>query len=353
MDLISSLTRGARSSSGRAIAVGSLFLVLLGVGVLDTVTGSNLSFGAFYVLGVVAATVVVGVAAGVGAAVFSTVMWTTADLITNRAGIALVIDLWNGVTRLAVHLAVVMLMAALLRALQAARDSEARSKAFLAAAAHQLRTPVAALSASVEALLFEAPTPAQEGLLANAAGEATRLGHLVSSLLRTARLDQGEQLHPQPVDLRLLCAQEVDRARRLSLLEWQLTLHSGTPDVVVLDPTALREALSNLFDNAMRHASSRVVVNVRERGGRLLVEVSDDGPGLPTGAESQAFDRFVTLDGRGGSGLGLSIARELTRQQGGDLTYVSKTFVIDLPLLTTEELPLASPKGGEAFSDSG
>jgi signal transduction histidine kinase len=349
MDLTSSLTRGAGSPSRRALIAVSLFVALLGVGVLDTLTGSNLSFGAFYVLGVVAATVAAGVTTGFAAAVFSTVMWGIADVITNRAGVSLVIDIWNGVTRLAVHIAVVVLVAALLGALKAARDSEASSKAFLAAAAHQLRTPVAALSTSVEALLFEGPTPAQERLLANAAGEASRLGHLVSSLLRTARLDQGEQLRPQPVELRLLCEEELDRARRLSVLEWRLTPHPGTPDVVMLDPAALRESLSNLFDNAMRHAASLVEITVRQEGGRLLIEVKDDGPGLPTGAESQAFDRFVTLDGRGGSGLGLSIARELTRQQSGDLTYAGKAFVIDLPLVIFRNLQV--PNDSHPLSD--
>jgi len=72
------------------------------------------------------------------------------------------------------------------------------SRAFPASAAHQLRTPVAALGASVEALLLEGASPTQERLLANVATEATRLGRLVASLLRTARLDQGEPLQPKP-----------------------------------------------------------------------------------------------------------------------------------------------------------
>ena len=65
---------------------------------------------------------------------------------------------------------------------------------------------------------------------------------------------------------------------------------------------------------------------------QLVIEVTDDGPGLPAGAEPQAFERFVTLDGRGGTGLGLAIARELAQRQGGDLNYLRKTFVLTLPL---------------------
>lgn len=67
----------------------------------------------------------------------------------------------------------------------------------------------------------------------------------------------------------------------------------------------------------------------------LVLQVTDDGPGLPSTAESLAFDRFVTLDGRGGTGLGLPIARELAHRQGGDLTYADKAFILTLPLHST------------------
>lgn len=321
-----------RSAHHQTRLTASLFLGLLAIGVLDTVTGSNMSFGVFYVLLVVAITLVAGASMGVTAALLSAVIWGAADIITNRSRLSISIGIWNLVTRFAVHVIVVLLIAAVLEALRAARESDAHSRSFLATAAHQLRTPIAALSASVEALLLEGSTPAQERLLGNLAGEASRLGRLATSLLRTARLDQGEQLRPQPMDVRELFQREVERARQLSVIECRLTVQPEIPQRVQLDPEATSESVSNLLDNARRHAVSLVEVRLLCQKGELVIEVTDDGPGLPAGAEERAFERFVTLDGRGGTGLGLAIARELAQRQGGDLSYLRKTFVLTLPL---------------------
>ena len=309
-----------------------LFLGLIGIGVLDSITGPDLSVGVFYVLLVIAVTVVAGAAVGIAAALFSAVMWGAADVITSHSRLSIGIDLWNLLTRFVVHAIVVILLAAVLDALRSARESEARSRSFLATAAHQLRTPVAALSASVDALLVEGATPGQERLLANLASEASRLGRLVASLLRTARLDQGEALRPRPVDVRSLCLGEIERVRQLSVVECRLTVEPAVPEIAVIDPDATSETISNLLDNARRHAASVIGLRVACGRDRLIFEVTDDGPGLPAGAEAHAFDRFVTLDGRGGTGLGLAIARELAQRQGGDVVYARKAFVLELPM---------------------
>jgi len=337
----------------RAVATVASVLAVFAVGVLEYATGAELSFAALYVLVIVAVTVVAGAGVGIVAAAWSAAVWGAADSLTGRSETGVGVQVWNGVVRFVVHVIVVLLVTALLRALRAARESEARSRSFLAAAAHQLRTPVAALSASVEALLLEGASPAQERLLANVAGETSRLGRLVASLLRTARLDQGEALRPQAVDLVELCETELDRARQLSSLQWRLVLGRDVPHRVVLDAEATRESLANLIDNARRHAATAVEVRVRVERGYLVVQVADDGPGLPSGAEDRAFERFVTLDGRGGTGLGLAIARELARRQGGDLIYDLKAFVLTLPLTDAPDAgatgkPVKSPPGANA-----
>ena len=327
------LTWAAPSSTRRRTVLAASAVALLAIGFVDSVTGSSLSFGVFYVLAVVAVSVVGGVRPGIAAALASAVLWGTADVITGRAPINRWIAVWNGITRFAVHAIVVVLVTALLRALRAARESDRRSRAFLATAAHQLRTPVAALSASVEVLLMQGTNKGQEGLLANIAGEASRLGRLVTSLLRTARLDQGEPLHFEAVDIGSLCETELERRRPLSTLEWSLTVDPGTPGSIVLDAEATQESLANILDNAGRHAVRTVKVRVRPDHDRIAVEVTDDGPGLPSGLEPQAFERFVTLDGQGGTGLGLAIARELAQRQGGDVLYERKAFILRLPMV--------------------
>jgi signal transduction histidine kinase len=322
-----------RTPLRRGLTAVAGLTAVLGVGLLDYVTGSSLSFAAFYVLVIVAATVAAGAGAGVVAAVASAAVWGAADAFTGRSETGLATQIGNGIVRCTVHVIVVFLVAAVLRARDAAREAETRSRAFLAAAAHQLRTPVAALGTSVEALLLQGSSPVQERLLANVAMEATRLGRLVAALLRTARLDQGEPLQPEPTRLAELCEAELDRVRQLSSLDWRLHVEPGTPELLTLDPRATSESLGNLLDNARRHAATTVAVRVSADRHRVVIEVSDDGPGLPSGAEERAFDRFVTLDGRGGTGLGLAIARDLVRRQGGELSYEHKTFVLTLPRL--------------------
>ena len=317
---------------------------MLGVGAFDYVTGSGVSFAAFYMLVIVAVTVAGGAIAGLMAGIASAIVWGVAESLTGRVNPSLATKIADGVVRCTVHVTVVFLVAALIRARDVARESEARSRAFLASAAHQLRTPVAAVGTSVEALLLEAATPAQERLLANVATETARLGRLVASLLRTARLDQGEPLQPEPTSLVELCEAEIERVRPLSTLDWRLEVEPTAPLFLLLDPRATSESVGNLLDNARRHAASTVALRVSADRSQVVIEVTDDGPGLPSGAEARAFDRFVSLDGRGGTGLGLPIARELVRRQGGDLIYDHKAFRLTLPRVDAERP--SSPRAG-------
>jgi signal transduction histidine kinase len=326
------ITFARRSPLGRVLAALACLISVILIGALDYATGSGPSFAVFYVLVIVVFTVAAGTAVGLLAALVSATAWGVAEALIRDSQVSVGVDAWNGVVRFVVFGIVVLLVAALLRARDAARQSEARSRSFLATAAHQLRTPVAALGASVEALLLEGANPSQERLLSNVAAEAGRLGRLVASLLRTARLDQGEPLRPEPVDVVDVCEQELERARQLSTLECRLVVEVGFPRSVLLDLDATRESLANLLDNARRHASTFVEVRLSADRGWVVAEVRDDGPGLPGGAEELAFDRFVALDGQGGSGLGLPIARDLARHQGGELVYAHKAFILSLPL---------------------
>jgi two-component system, OmpR family, sensor kinase len=228
-------------------------------------------------------------------------------------------------------------------ALAEARDTEERTRRFVDDAAHQLRTPLATIRGSVEALLQERDPHVRDRLLANLVREAARANRLLTSLLTLARLDQGRPTDPGPTDLSALCRDELSRTLSLAPhLRIDLDADPASGGTWELDDHATREILANLLDNARRHAASRITVERRlvrdeppgggdEAGWRLELSVRDDGAGIPDGASELVFERFATLDGQGGSGLGLPIARRLARAQGGDLVLRDGAFVLHLP----------------------
>jgi PAS domain S-box-containing protein len=220
---------------------------------------------------------------------------------------------------------------ALQTALDEARASEESTRRFLADAAHQLRTPVTGIRACAETLLRGAAAEDRDRLLATMVRETSRAGRLVTGLLQMARLDQGQPLSPAPVDVVALCADEVDRVDLLAPdLDVGLELSGEPQGQWLLDGAALREVLSNLLDNARRHAATCVRVRVTSGDDGLVIRVTDDGAGVPEEDQDRIFERFVSVDGRGGSGLGLAVARGLTRAMHGDLRY-DDGFVLTVP----------------------
>lgn len=216
-------------------------------------------------------------------------------------------------------------------ALRDARASEAASRRFLADAAHQLRTPLAGIRGSAETLLRGPSPDERDSLLVAVVRETSRAGRVMSGLLRLARVDQGEALTYRPCEIGALCADEVVRCRALSPdLDVEVEVAPTAGHRAEVDADAVREVVANLLDNARRHAESRIRVKVDEGSETVIVRVLDDGPGLAPEAVERAFERFVTLDRQGGSGLGLPIARGLARAHGGDLTY-DDGFVLCLP----------------------
>lgn len=215
-------------------------------------------------------------------------------------------------------------------ALDQARAAEERTRQFLADAAHQLRTPMAGIQACAETLLRGVEGEDADRLLATMVRETSRSARLVTGLLQMARLDGGTVLVVGQHDVVISCRAEVERARLLSpALTIGLDEGAG-PTTGLADGHALQEVLANLMDNARRHAVTRIDVRIEAAGSRLCIAVADDGPGVGPGDAERVFERFVSLDGRGGSGLGLPIARGLARAMGGDLRY-DRGFVLTLP----------------------
>src|SRR5579875_1531384 len=213
---------------------------------------------------------------------------------------------------------------ALEQAVAEARASESAMRRFLADASHELRTPIAALQASAEALLREQPArPERDRIEAHLARSASKLGRLVDDLLNLARLEAREPLAARDLDLTEVAAAVIDEALSQPEHPDIRLAHSG-PAPVRGDPDALGRAIRNLLDNAIAAAGAdgHVTVSVRAGPGETSISVDDDGPGVPAGARARIFEGFVRLPGAsgGGVGLGLAIARRIAQQHGGEIS---------------------------------
>jgi signal transduction histidine kinase len=333
----------------RAVAISVAVLAIGAIGALDYVTGPHVSFLAFYLLPTAWVTARLGRRAGIAAAVLSGLVALAANDVFRHDVQNPDTEVWNMVLRIITFVVVVELVHRVREEARAAREAERRSREFLAAAAHQLRTPLAGIRSTVDALLVGGgTTPEQEHLLVNLSRESSRAGRHLSSLLRMARLDQREEVPLRRARLDQLVRDELERAATARpALTWELR-RAADDSELDCNPDAIGEAVANLFDNAGRHARSRVEATVAAVDGHLEIAVSDDGPGLPEGSFAAAFDRFVSLDHCGGTGLGLPIARAIAETHRGTLEYAQGVFVIRLPVGRTA--PARAPLPRDAGS---
>lgn len=199
----------------------------------------------------------------------------------------------------------------------------ARQRAFVADAAHELRSPLASVRTQLEVArahpeVADWPDTA-EGVLADVA----RLSRLVDDLLLLARLDddRGSRESQAVVDLVALASAATQRSGR----RVQATVHARDEPVLArASEDAVVRILDNLLTNADRYAATSVTVEVARDGEVATLSVSDDGPGIPAAARARVFERFTRLDSArsqdaGGSGLGLAIVRQLAQAYGGSV----------------------------------
>jgi len=340
MSFVRDQVTGPRPRVDPVVALVAGAATIAVIGVVDYITGPLWSMSVFYLVPVAAATGIAGRKVGFVLAVLSALSGLLSDVILQPHYAHRTVAAWNVVFMFCTLLVVVELVHRLRRRAIEARDAELRGREFLAFAAHQLRTPIAAIRSTADALLVsDDEGPDHEELLGAIASESARAGRLVNSLLRIARLDQHEPLPLRRADLVALVEAEVQRVQaRTRGIEW--SVGAGDALEVSCNPDALGEAVAALLDNAQRHARGHVRVLVRAGEGTAEVSVHDDGPGLPAGKAAAAFERFVTLDGRGGSGLGLPIARGIAEAHGGSLHYADGCFTLTVPAHTR---PVAAP----------
>ncbi|MGI8329156.1 sensor histidine kinase [Actinomadura scrupuli] len=212
-----------------------------------------------------------------------------------------------------------------------------RQRRFASDASHDLRSPITAMRLQVEEAQLHPDETDWTKTAEALAVSLDRLEAIVTDLLALARLESGTKCAREPIDLGELVGTE------LAVRTDRIPVTAGLQPGVMIngDRLQLIRLLTNLLDNAERHAVSAVTVRVRGDAGEAVLEVCDDGSGIPPDQWERVFERFTRLDtarskDAGGTGLGLPIAREIAEQHGGTLTIEDSDqgarFVLRIPV---------------------
>ncbi|HEY6408299.1 MAG TPA: ATP-binding protein, partial [Ktedonobacteraceae bacterium] len=252
--------------------------------------------------------------------------------------------------------------------MEALREADRLKSGFLAAVSHDLRSPLTAIRASVDSLLELGgiqSARAQEHLLLNIAGQASRLGRLVDQLLDLSRIEAGVlALDRDWTELPVLIADTLAKFEGLNNgcsvecdLSADLPLH-------YVDPDRLVQVLWNLLENASKYAlpCSSIKVETSWTGSEVLIGVADRGPGIPSEEHEKIFQHFYRLDRdigthTRGSGLGLAICQGIVQAHGGRIWVEDRpgggsVFRIALPLPTADRLVLEALDEHELYGVS-
>jgi signal transduction histidine kinase len=198
-----------------------------------------------------------------------------------------------------------------------------RQREFVADASHELRSPLAAFRTQLEVALAHPGEADWEATAVELLADSDRMERIVGDLLYLARTDA---LPPEPsatlVDLDDIVLDEVNRLRSHARVQIDTSQVSAAP--VRGSKDELRRLITNLLDNAVRHAQSSVRVELVTAGDHVVLAVEDDGPGVPPEERTRIFERFVRLDAArspdGGTGLGLAIVSAIAVRHSGDVS---------------------------------
>jgi len=244
----------------------------------------------------------------------------------------------------------------MLRSLDAARaEREAamrKQREFVADASHELRTPLTSVLANLELLQASLHEPGQDddrAMVDSALRSSRRMSRLVADLLLLARADAGRVSHHRICDLAEVAGNAAAEVAPV-LGDRELALDNPRELRVDGNPDELHRMVLNLLDNAGRHTppGARIELRLRAEGEEAVVEVADDGPGIPAEMRAEVFDRFVRGEGPAdtavgpGSGLGLAIVRAVATSHGGTVELAESEFGgalfrIRIPLARSEQ----------------
>jgi two-component system, OmpR family, sensor histidine kinase SenX3 len=217
---------------------------------------------------------------------------------------------------------------------------------FVANASHELKTPVASMIASAEALQIavDRQDPSSLRFARRIEESAHQLDRLVTDLLDLSRLERDEPVM-QPLELDQIVTEEVERIRLIAEEGGIALAAASEPAQVAGSRRDLAVAIRNLLDNAVRHTSSggSISISVSIEGPEVVMRITDTGEGIPTRDLDRVFERFYRVDdarsrATGGTGLGLAIVKHVVESHGGEVEVeselgVGSTFAVRLPLI--------------------
>jgi signal transduction histidine kinase len=211
------------------------------------------------------------------------------------------------------------------------KDSERHLRQFVADDSHELRTPIAAVSAYAELFERGAAQHADDlpRVFTGIRSETARMERLVNDLLTLARYDEGLPIQITPTELVGLGAEAVHTASTVGP-QWPVAFTASHPVEVMGDATRLRQVIDNLLANVRAHTpeGTPATVHVGQAGAMAEIVVKDAGPGMPSEEAARVFERFYRVDtsrarNHGGSGLGLSIVAAIVAAHGGTVSAKS------------------------------
>ncbi len=243
----------------------------------------------------------------------------------------------------------------MLRSLDAARAEREgamqKQREFVADASHELRTPLTSVLANLELLQASLRAPGQaedREMIDSALRSSRRMSRLVGDLLLLARADAGRIGERRRCDFAEIVGNAAVEVAPV-MGERELSIDNSHPIFVEGNPDELHRMIVNLLDNAAHHTQpgSHIELHLRSVGDVVVLEVADDGPGIPSELREQVFDRFVRGAGPAdiaagpGTGLGLAIVRSVASSHGGQVEAAESAsggalFRIRLPLAKSE-----------------
>lgn len=203
-----------------------------------------------------------------------------------------------------------------------------RELAFVQDAAHELRTPIAVISAQAHILSLAADRPARIEAESRMDHAVARAAHLIQQLLNLAQVDGGNAQRTSIVDVAALTSQTLEQLAQHAIAR-QIDLRLEAPDALrwPIDLVAFQSILHNLLDNAIKYANAggSIVVTLRGADGRLMLSIADDGPGIAEHDLPYLFERFYRGQGHdvAGAGLGLAIVKQAAAGMGGSVKVVT------------------------------